>query len=143
MNPPISLTPTEPQSVTRVRVFVDYWNFQLTFNGLEASERGLDDYRFKIAWAGLGSWLAQKACESIRIDPKGYSFDGVIIYASYNPQTAEGRGFRKWATTWLDSQALPSNASKESPRLFPSVLAATGRLSIVLAKSAVKKSLLR
>jgi len=32
------------------------------------------------------------------------SFDGVIIYASYNPLTAEGRGFHKWATNWLDRQ---------------------------------------
>lgn len=120
MNQTISLTPTEPQSVTRVRVFVDYWNFQLTLNGLEASERGLDDYRFKIAWAALGSWLAQKACESIRIDPKGYSFDGVIIYASYNPQTAEGRGFRKWATTWLDRQpGVTVQCLERKPKALP------------------------
>jgi len=95
---------TEPRSIIRARVFVDYWNFQLSINSREASERGLEDYRFHIDWRGLGPWLARKACRAIEVDPKNHSFDGVIIYASYNPLTGEGRGFRNWATTWLDRQ---------------------------------------
>lgn len=95
---------TQPSSITRIRVFVDFWNFQLSLNEREASERGLDDYRFKIDWRGLGKWLAQKACETAGIDPPNYSLEGSIIYASYNPKTSESRGFNKWATTWLDRQ---------------------------------------
>lgn len=81
-------------------MFVDYWNFQLSLNDREASERGLDDYRFKIDWRGLGPWLAQKAAACVAIPD--YVFDGVIIYASYNP--ASDNKFQGWATTWLDRQ---------------------------------------
>jgi len=100
-NQPSPATTTFPRT-PRVRAFVDYWNFQLTLNELEAADRGLPDYRFRVDWRGLGAWLAKKASEAI--GSSNYTFDGVIIYASYNPQTSEGRGFHHWATTWLDRQ---------------------------------------
>ncbi|MBZ5498573.1 MAG: NYN domain-containing protein [Acidobacteriia bacterium] len=80
----------------RIRVFVDYWNFQLSLNHKDA------DGRFKVDWRGLGPWLAKKAAEVVGCP--SYTFDGVIIYASYNQQTDEGRKFNNWATTWLDRQ---------------------------------------
>ena len=43
--------------MTRVRVFVDYWNFQLSMNAKEAADRNVTDYRFKVDWKGLGPWL--------------------------------------------------------------------------------------
>lgn len=92
------------QSRLRVRVFVDYWNFQLTLNGREAKARGLDDFRFEIDWRKLGPFLARRACEAMGVDPSGHSFDGVHIYTSYNATTEDGRKFHKWATTWLDKQ---------------------------------------
>ncbi|HKV07682.1 MAG TPA: NYN domain-containing protein [Thermoanaerobaculia bacterium] len=86
----------------RVMVFIDYWNFQLRLNQLEARERGLADYRFKIDWAILGSLLARKACEAVGItDPV---FEGCSVYTSFNPGTEEGRRFHHWATTWLGKQ---------------------------------------
>jgi hypothetical protein len=63
------------QQLPRVRVFVDYWNFQLTLNEVSG------DNRFKVDWRGLGPWLANKACQSVGIGD--HSFDGVIIYGSY------------------------------------------------------------
>jgi len=89
---------------TRTRVFVDYWNFQLTLNELEGKHTGADDVRYSIDWKKLGPWLAEKACEVVGLKPENHSFEGVIVYASYNPATAEGRGFNKWITTWLDRQ---------------------------------------
>ena len=80
----------------RVRVFIDYWNFQLTMNEVSGEDR------FMIDWKNLGPWLAGKACESVGVGD--HSFEGVIIYASFNPRTEQGRKFRKWATTWLDRQ---------------------------------------
>jgi len=38
----------------RVRVFVDYWNFQLALNEREAERRGAPDYRFRVAWFKVG-----------------------------------------------------------------------------------------
>lgn len=94
--------PPAPAPIARVRVFIDYWNFQLTMNEREAHARGLSDYRFKIDWRGVGPWLAKKASEAVGI--ASYSFDGVIIYTSYNPSTSEGKGYRGWVTGWLDRQ---------------------------------------
>ncbi len=102
---PISASHGSP---VRVRVFVDYWNFQLTMNDRDAAAQGIvdpratQDHRFAVDWIRLGTWLAKKACQTVGFTD--YSFDGVIIYASYNPNTQEGRGFHKWATTWLDRQ---------------------------------------
>lgn len=93
---------SEVHPITRVRVFVDYWNFQLLLNQREAAERGLEDYRFRVDWKRVGPWLARNACAIIGLP--AHSFEGVIIYASYNPKSAEGRGFHRWATTWLDRQ---------------------------------------
>ena len=87
---------TLPHHPIRVRVFVDFWNFQLTLN--EAS----GNRRVKVDWRGLGPWLADKACSSVGIE--SHSFEGVIIYASFDPNTEEGRKFRTWATGWLDRQ---------------------------------------
>lgn len=98
-----AITPAVRQK-TRIRVFVDYWNFQLSLNAREAAERGLDEYRVKVAWKELGPWLAQKACGALRIDPPDHSFEGVIIYASYSPRSKDAASFHKWATTWLNRQ---------------------------------------
>lgn len=93
MTNPMVPAPTLP--VTRVRVFVDYWNFQLSLNERHGG-------RFQIDWKGLGAWLAAKACAVAGVT--NHSFDGVIIYTSYNPGTTEGAKFKNWVTTWLDRQ---------------------------------------
>ena len=87
----------------RVRVFIDYWNFQLTLNEREAHKRGLDDFRFPVDWKLLGPWLAAKACSAIGWT--AHSFDGAIIYTSHDGRTEEGRRFHHWVTGWLDRQA--------------------------------------
>jgi hypothetical protein len=96
-------TPAAVSSVTRIIVFVDYWNLQLTLNEHEARNRGVSDYRFLVDWRGLGPWLAKKAWGLLG-SSSPYSFEGALIYASYNPKSVEGRGFHKWATTSLDRQ---------------------------------------
>ena len=48
---------------TRVRVFLDYWNFQLSLNERESLARGAPDYRVKVNWRTVGPWMAEKACE--------------------------------------------------------------------------------
>src|SRR5260370_12034156 len=90
---------------TRVRVFVDYWNFQLTMNELEAKELGVQDVRYSVNWVKLGRWLADKACQAASIPASQMSFDGVGIYASYNPKTEEGKRFNAWFSSFLNRQA--------------------------------------
>jgi uncharacterized LabA/DUF88 family protein len=88
--------PLAPVPLTKVRVFVDYWNFQLSLNEHEAKATGktLDETRFAADWRGLGPWLTRKACEAAGI--ASYSFDGVIIYSSFDPRYETGRKFKNW-----------------------------------------------
>ena len=53
--------------VQRVRVFVDYWNFQLALNEREAKDAKLPmaDVRFRVQWGELGPWLARKAASVV------------------------------------------------------------------------------
>jgi uncharacterized LabA/DUF88 family protein len=96
----------------RVRVFVDYWNFQLTIN--ERSGGG----RFLVDWRSLGPWLARVACESVGLS--SHSFDGVIIYASFNPKTDEGKKFRSWVMNWLECQpGVAVRCLERRPRACP------------------------
>src|SRR6266545_4626127 len=104
--------------VTRVRVFVDYWNFQLSLNTREASARAVLDYRFQVDWTKLGPWLAQKACAVAGI--ANHSFEGVIIYTSYNPGSAEGAKFKNWVLNWLDRQpGISVQLRERKPRALP------------------------
>jgi uncharacterized LabA/DUF88 family protein len=85
---------------TRIRVFVDYWNFQLRLNELEARERGVADHRFHIDWKELGLRLGELAAQAARVD--AWTFEGAHIYTSFNPKTEAN--FKNWATTWLARQ---------------------------------------
>ncbi len=87
---------TQGGAPARVRVFVDYWNFQLTLN------ESVGERRARVDWKGLGETLAAKACERVKMPDHRY--DGAIIYCSFNPATSEGKKFRQWATGWLDQQ---------------------------------------
>lgn len=99
----MSTIPVAPRGAApRIRIFVDYWNFQLTLNAREEKASGQSNVRFKIDWRGLPAWLARKAAEMTGI--ANYSFEGAIIYASYDPNSGEGRGFNNWATSWLNRQ---------------------------------------
>lgn len=99
----MTVIPVAPKGTTpRVRVFVDYWNLQLTLNDREAQATGQADVRFKVDWRGLPIWLARKAAETSGI--AAYSFDGAIIFTSHDPNTEEGRKFNGWVTNWLDRQ---------------------------------------
>ncbi len=89
--------------IPRIRVFVDYWNLQLTMNERVAEETGQQDARFAIDWRNLSAWLARKAAEVT--NTASHQFEGGIVYASYNPNSTEGRKFHAWATTWLNRQA--------------------------------------
>lgn len=98
---PNSETPTD-HSRTRVRVFVDFWNFQLTLNERESRETGSLDARFFIDWKQLGPRLASLAASEASVEAP--VFEGMNVYTSYDPKREEGRKYRRWATTWLDLQ---------------------------------------
>lgn len=96
-------TPTSPPAVLssqRIRVFIDYWNLQITLNSKESVLTGVDDVRFRINWRDFPALVASKAAAVTgTID---YSYEGALIYASYSP--VGDASFRNWLNTWLDRQ---------------------------------------
>ena len=84
----------------RVRIFIDFWNLQLTLN---QQIRKLDPSdEFKIDWTKLPRWLAREAARVVGTD--AHSYDGVHVCASYNPLSPADKKLHNWLTTWLDRQ---------------------------------------
>ncbi len=92
---------SQPQSAARIRVFVDFWNFQLTMNEREARATRVLDPRVKIDWREIGPCLARKSAELSQV--ASHTYDGTIIYASHDPQAGDKK-FYKWMTSWLNRQ---------------------------------------
>jgi hypothetical protein len=84
--------PTEPR---KMRVFVDFWNFQLALNGVAPA-----DYR--VDWLSLPRWLTDRTKDLVLSDPsERVRSEGVHVYISYNSQTEKGRNLHKWASNVL------------------------------------------
>lgn len=75
----------------KVRIFVDFWNFQLTLNEISPA--------FKLDWAKLSPWLVQTASGLIGAP---LNFEGTRVYMSYDPRSSNDRRLRNWATNILD-----------------------------------------
>lgn len=95
----------------RVRVFIDFWNLQLSIY-----EHAGRDYR--LDWLKLSPCLVSKAetilGESLR-------FDGTNVYISYNPNSAPDRNLRGWAINVLDRFSGISVTLKEREPKSPPV----------------------
>ena len=81
------------QNRIRVMVFVDFWNFQLMVNDLE---RG-----FPVDWKKLGLLIAQTALAVVDPDSQ-LSYQGMNVYASFDPSGKRDEAFRRWAANSLD-----------------------------------------
>ena len=104
----------EEDGMTKIAVFVDFWNFQIGLNDEVANRNGDRDVRMKIDWRQLGHVFAIEGCNVLSIDPADHSYEGCYVYTSFNPKTEEGKKYRNWATTWLDRQ--PGINVKVRPR---------------------------
>lgn len=102
----------------RVRVFVDYWNLQLTINECVSKATGVADLRFRVDWQKFSKWLAGRAAHEAGLTQ--YSYDGTIVYASHDANTTEGKKFREWATNWLNRQpGIQVQCRARRPRSAP------------------------
>jgi hypothetical protein len=93
----------------RVRVFVDFWNFQL------AIRRELGDV-FRVDWSQLGPWLAQKA-GGLMLDASQHGrarYEGLSVYLSYNPSSAKDAKLLQWAVNVLGRFPGVSVVQKEA-----------------------------
>ena len=95
----------------RVRVFIDFWNLQL-------SMRSAIGGRFDFDWQVLPGWLVRRAgevCQTVG------SYEGAHVYGSFGTASEQDRGLAKWATTWLDRQpGVQVNFKERRPRNPPS-----------------------
>ncbi len=77
--------------MTKVRIFVDFWNLQLSLNDLSKRKYWVDYSKFPF-------WLLQSATKLIgdKLD-----FDGMKVYISYNPVTPGDKKLLEWANNVL------------------------------------------
>ncbi|NQT41420.1 MAG: NYN domain-containing protein [Planctomycetes bacterium] len=80
----------------KIRLFIDFWNFQLTLNEKARNPN------FKVDWLKLPNVLVADAVRLLG-NPE-YRYEGTIVFTSYNPRTDEGKKYHNWATSWLDRQ---------------------------------------
>lgn len=81
-----------PASDPSVRIFVDFWNFQLTLNQIAGPDYRLD-------WSMLADWLTREA-SSLTQQP--LRCDGLNVYLSSDPRSEKDRRLAQWATNILD-----------------------------------------
>jgi hypothetical protein len=105
---------------SRVRVFIDYWNFQLGINERAAQEQGEEEVRFRLDWRRIGPVLARHACSTVGLTESEYVFDGANVYTSYDPNTQAGRGYLNWVSNWLNRQpGIHVDCRERRPRRPP------------------------
>lgn len=78
---------------TRVRVYVDFWNFSLEMKSQDAA--------YRPDWTKIGPLFASEAAKLI--DPTALStFEGMHVYGSFDPAKPQDAKLRNWFTNTLD-----------------------------------------
>lgn len=99
----------------RVRIFVDFWNLQITMNEREHMVAGAENFQFD--WSELPRWLVKKAAEKCELP--GLAYEGMHVYASYDPLASDEK-LKRWLLTWLNRQpgvqvVLKERRPKDAP----------------------------
>lgn len=77
----------------KTRIFIDYWNFQLSLS------RCVNDPTYRSDWKKIPDWLF-KETQNIVTTPLQY--EGTKVFMSYDPRKEEDKNFLNWAHTFLD-----------------------------------------
>jgi uncharacterized LabA/DUF88 family protein len=76
----------------KVRIFVDFWNFQL-------SVRDNTPVSYKLDWGKLSPFLVTQATNLIG---QSLTFEETRVYMSFDPHKANDKNLRGWAVNVLD-----------------------------------------
>ncbi len=76
----------------KTRIFIDFWNFQLSLINATSNKYRLD-------WKSISPWLVSQAESQIG---QTLTFEGTIVYISFNPNTQSGKRLRDFAMNVLD-----------------------------------------
>jgi uncharacterized LabA/DUF88 family protein len=88
----------------RIRIFIDFWNFQLNWNDLFAAE----GETVQIPWKDIPNILSAEAAKG-----QPFKFVGARVYASVDPLNARDKGLNNWLHHTLASYAGYSIDVKE------------------------------
>lgn len=81
----------------KVRLFVDFWNLQLSWNRQTNQEYGR---KTMMAWNELPGVLTSEAMHVAGID--NYRYDGTRIYASADLSTEQGKRLNDWLENFIN-----------------------------------------
>ena len=105
-----------PAGSIRVKVFVDFWNFQLSVNDVDRS--------FRIDWEKLGLVVAE---ESLRIvnPTAALIYQGMNVYGSYSASSPADLRLRQWAMNTLNRMpgvevTMPARQNRRRGPVCPS-----------------------
>lgn len=91
----VVMSQTGSASAQKIRVFVDFWNLQLSLNQIAPSN-------YRPDWRKIPQWLADQTKTLVLLDPsETLQFEGIHVYISYNSQTQKGRNLHQWAANVL------------------------------------------
>lgn len=96
----------------RVKVFVDFWNFQLTINNLYPG--------FRVDWRELGPVVARESLKVVD-STASLSYQGMNVYGSYDGSNPRDDNLRKWVSNTLNRfpgvqvTMLPRQRKKRGP----------------------------
>ncbi len=77
----------------RVRVFIDFWNYELSMKAVTPS--------FRTDWTMIGRAFAKRA--GILVDPGAtVAYQGLNVYGSYDPANPNDRNLHHWMLNTLD-----------------------------------------
>lgn len=89
-----------PSGDRRVRIFVDFWNFQLAWNDHVHPQASSPRNHVRIAWEVMPTTFMSELPAALGGSAgQGFSFKGVNVYASVNPQPgSKSDGWKKAST---------------------------------------------
>lgn len=94
----------------KARIFIDFWNFQLSLNNIAGS-------KYRMDWKLISPWLISHA-ETMINQP--LSFEGTTVYISYDSKTQPGKKLRNFAMNVLDRfPGISVLLVKRKPRNYP------------------------
>lgn len=76
----------------KTRIFIDFWNFQLSLNNSTSN-------KYRLYWKSIPPWLVSQAESQIG---QKLTFEGTTVYISFNPNTQSGKKLRDFAINVLD-----------------------------------------
>jgi uncharacterized LabA/DUF88 family protein len=76
----------------KVRIFVDYWNFQLSMGEIKGNQ-------YRADWKKVSPWLFSKLQEMLAVDLK---YEGTLVYLSFDPHKVNHQQQKDWAINFLD-----------------------------------------